>query len=143
MAHISAWEKFRKAVTGSYSEALLLEIASEEARIKELGRQARERVVAQQERAKAAEALYKAGLEAKTAAKLTEVKAAAKPQVVAKPVAKKAPVKKVVKFDPHAVDGDGDGKVQDGTIHERPAPAKKPAAKKATAKKPSDKKKPE
>ena len=29
------------------------------------------------------------------------------------------------KFNPNAVDGDGDGMVQDGTIHERPAtPAK-------------------
>jgi hypothetical protein len=29
--------------------------------------------------------------------------------------------KKDAKFDPFAVDGDGDGKVQDGTIWERPA----------------------
>lgn len=29
--------------------------------------------------------------------------------------------KKEAKFDPFAVDGDGDGKVQDGTIWERPA----------------------
>jgi hypothetical protein len=29
--------------------------------------------------------------------------------------------KKNAKFDPFAVDGDGDGKVQDGTIWERPA----------------------
>lgn len=29
--------------------------------------------------------------------------------------------KKVESFDPFAVDGDGDGKVQDGTIWERPA----------------------
>jgi hypothetical protein len=29
--------------------------------------------------------------------------------------------KKTEKFDPFAVDGDGDGKVQDGTIWERPA----------------------
>jgi hypothetical protein len=33
------------------------------------------------------------------------------------------------KFNPNAVDGDGDGMVQDGTIHERPAPAKKSGAK--------------
>jgi hypothetical protein len=29
--------------------------------------------------------------------------------------------KKDAKFDPFAVDGDGDGKIQDGTIWERPA----------------------
>jgi hypothetical protein len=28
------------------------------------------------------------------------------------------------KFNPNAVDGDGDGMVQDGTIHERPATSK-------------------
>lgn len=28
------------------------------------------------------------------------------------------------KFNPNAVDGDGDGMVQDGTIHERPATPK-------------------
>lgn len=29
--------------------------------------------------------------------------------------------KKAAKFDPHATDGDGDGKIQDGTIWERDA----------------------
>ena len=34
MAHISRWEKFRRAVTGSYSDELTLEIAHEEAKVK-------------------------------------------------------------------------------------------------------------
>jgi hypothetical protein len=122
MAHISTWEKFRKAVTGSYSEKLTLEIASEEARAIAQRKALRESLVAQ---AKEAEAKHKAELEAKAAAKIAEVKAAAKPQPV-----KKAPAKKVVAFDPKAKDADGDGKLQDGTIHERPAPAKKTAPKK-------------
>jgi hypothetical protein len=46
--------------------------------------------------------------------------------------AKAAP--KRADYNPDAKDGDKDGKVQDGTIHERPA---KPAAKKAPAKKPA------
>ena len=43
--------------------------------------------------------------------------------------AKNAPKRKA-KYNPDATDGDGDGLVQDGTIHERPAPKKKPTASK-------------
>ena len=56
--------------------------------------------------------------------------------------AKAAP--KRADYNPDATDGDGDGMVQDGTIHERPAkkPAAKATATKATAaKKPSAPKK--
>jgi uncharacterized membrane protein YkoI len=49
--------------------------------------------------------------------------------------AKAAKLKKVA-FKADATDGDDDGLVQDGTIHERKtAPAKKPAAKRAAPKK--------
>ena len=57
---------------------------------------------------------------------------------------------KIYRYNPLAIDGDGDGKVQDGTKWERPAPkkavakkapAKKKAAKKAPAKKKAAKKK--
>ena len=51
--------------------------------------------------------------------------AAAKAQVEAdKAKAKKPAVKKPVAFKKGAVDGDGDGLVQDGTPHERPAKKK-------------------
>jgi hypothetical protein len=47
---------------------------------------------------------------------------AAKAAVVKKaPVAKKPAVKKPVAFKEGAVDGDGDGLIQDGTAYERPA----------------------
>lgn len=88
--------------------------------------------------AESAKLKAEAELAAKTAKKLEEIKAAAKPQVAKTPAPKKAtpaaPKKKAVAFDPNAVDGDGDGLVQDGTIHERPAPKKKatPAKKKPT-----------
>ena len=45
----------------------------------------------------------------------------------------KAAPKRKAEYNPNAKDGNGDGMVQDGTIHERPAPAKKPAAKKPAA----------
>jgi hypothetical protein len=48
--------------------------------------------------------------------------------------AKKAPKRKAP-FNPDATDGDGDGMIQDGTIHERPAPKKAQAKKTAPPKK--------
>lgn len=69
-----------------------------------------------------------------------DAKAAAEKAVLEKPpVVKKAPaVKKPVALKKGAVDGDGDGLVQDGTTHERKAGSdKKPAAKKPA---PKDKK---
>jgi hypothetical protein len=121
MAHISTWEKLRKSVTGSYSESLTLQIAQEEKAAREATRVARERIAAQQAAAKAAEAKFKAEQEAKAAAKIAEVKAAAKPQAAKTPR-----------------DGDGDGKIHDGTKNGKPAP-KKPAS--TTSKKTTPKKK--
>ena len=118
MAHISTWEKFRKAVTGSYSDKLTLEIASEEARAIAQRKALRDSLAA---KAKEADAKYKAEQEAKAAAKVAEVKAAAKPQAAKTPR-----------------DGDGDGKIHDGTKNEKPAP-KKPAS--TTSKKTTPKKK--
>ena len=78
------------------------------------------------------------------ASKVEKVKAAAK-KTPSQPAPKKAtasttpkkatakkPAPKKVSYKADAVDGDGDGLVQDGTIHERPAPKKKatPAKKK-------------
>jgi hypothetical protein len=65
----------------------------------------------------------------------TEPKVAPAPATAtAKKPRAKTPAKprapKVVAFDPNAKDGDGDGIVQDGTIHARPATPKKSAPKK-------------
>lgn len=57
---------------------------------------------------------------------------------VTKKIDEAAKTVKTAEFNPKAKDGDGDGKVQDGTNHERPAPkapAKKAAPKKTTPKK--------
>ena len=51
---VSTWEKLRKAVTGSYSDWLTLELAKEKAELEAQHRAARERILAQQEQAKAA-----------------------------------------------------------------------------------------
>ena len=59
---------------------------------------------------------------AEAAKKANDEEKAAKAAVVKKPpVAKKPAVKKPVAFKEGAVDGDGDGLVQDGTAYERPA----------------------
>ena len=121
MANISGWEKFRKAVTGSYSEKLTFEIAREEAELKAKQEAARARLAAQQAKARAEEeAFAKAKAES---ARVAKVKADAERVVknVAAPKAtpaKKAPAKKLPK------DGDGDGKIFDGTAKEQPAPKK-------------------
>ena len=39
---------------------------------------------------------------------------------IIEPVAEESPVVEEVTFDPEAKDGDGDGFLQDGTIHQRP-----------------------
>jgi colicin import membrane protein len=71
-----------------------------------------------------ASAAAKAQVEADKAKaeKLAAVKKA--PAEKKAPVAKKPAVKKPVAFKKGAVDGDGDGLVQDGTAHERPAKKK-------------------
>lgn len=72
--------------------------------------------------------------EAQAEAKQAESEKASSAAKTAK-AAKAAKLKKVA-FKADATDGDDDGLVQDGTIHEREAtPAKKPAAKKAAPKK--------
>jgi hypothetical protein len=61
-----------------------------------------------------------------------KAKAAPATATVKKPRAKtpaKPRAPKVVAFDPNARDGDGDGIVQDGTIHARPATPKKKGTK--------------
>jgi hypothetical protein len=65
----------------------------------------------------------------KTSTKVPPARATA---TVKKPRAKtpaKPRAPKVVAFDPNARDGDGDGIVQDGTIHARPATPKKKGTK--------------
>jgi hypothetical protein len=52
-------------------------------------------------------------------ARVIEVEAKAREEAIKKRSAKKVALKE------GAVDGDGDGLIQDGTIHERKAPAKK------------------
>ena len=150
MANISVWEKFRKAVTGSYSEKLTYQLAQEKAEQLAAAKMAEKaRLEAAAAKKKAAEAAAKA-----ESARVAKVKAdaermaknaaAAKP-AAKKPVAKKpastgktasttpkkatakpAP-KKATGYKANAVDGDGDGLVQDGTPFERPAAPKKKA----------------
>lgn len=92
MANISAWEKFRKAVGLGYSETLKAELAWEKAELDAQRKASRERILAQQAAAKAAEeAFAKKKAEEAAAKKVAEVKAAAKPQTEKKPAAKAAP----------------------------------------------------
>jgi len=126
MANISGWEKFRKAVTGSYSEKLSYELAREKAAEKAAA-------LAIEKTKLEVAAKRKALQEEVESARVAKVKADAA-KTPSQPVVKKPAAKKVVAFDPNAKDGDGDGKLQDGTIHERPALPKKPAAKKTTPK---------
>jgi hypothetical protein len=78
-----------------------------------------------------------AALHAEVLAKRAATEAAVDKARAAKLAPAKKAVKKPVAFKEGAVDGDGDGLVQDGTPHERPAAKKKPAAKKPD---PKDKK---
>ena len=139
MVKLTWKDKVRKAFGLSLTDETVMAIAREES-LKKAAEKARLDKIREE---KAAEEKRKADKElaAKVAAELEEL-AKAKPKTPAKPAAKKATTptpkkaapKKVVAFNPNAVDGDGDGLVQDGTIHERPAPKKKatPAKKKPT-----------
>lgn len=140
MVKLTWKDKVRKAFGFSLTDETVMAIAREEANRKAAEEARLEKIRV----AKAAEEKRKAEAElaAKTAKKIEEIKAAAKPQTTEKPAVKKATTpaskkatpKKAVAFNPNAVDGDGDGLVQDGTIWERPAPKKKatPAKKKPT-----------
>jgi hypothetical protein len=95
MAHISTWEKIRKAITGSYSTKLEWEITGEVIAQRAAEREAREAKLAQQAAAKAAEAKAKAEQEAKAVeAKIAKIKADAKTQPTPKADAKLATPKK-------------------------------------------------
>lgn len=118
MANISSWEKLRKAVGLGYSEKLTVELAKEKAELEAQRKAAREAILAQQAKAKAAEEAYAKAQAEKAAAKIAEVKAAAKPQ----------PKKDATR------DGDGDGKINDGTKNEKPAPKKATPKKQAELK---------
>jgi membrane protein involved in colicin uptake len=92
MANISAWEKFRKAVGLGYSETLKAELAWEKAELDAQRKASRERILAQQAAAKAAEeAFAKKKAEEAAAKKIAEVKEAARLQNATKP---EAPAKK-------------------------------------------------
>lgn len=140
MVHVSAWEKFRKAVTGSYSEKLTYQIAQQKAEEKaaaiqiekaKLEKAAREKALLE-EKPKPSR-VEKVKAEAKktpSQPKKPEAKkpAPAKPKTASttpKKTTAKKPAPKKVAFKADAVDGDGDGLIQDGTIHERPAPKSK------------------
>ena len=146
MVKISGWEKFRKSVTGSYSEKLTYQIAAqkreelaaakavEQARLEKA---AREKAIIEQQ-AKAAKKptrVEKVKAEAKTMPKPAAKKPAAKKPAAAGKTASTTPKKATAKkpapnkatYKANAVDGDGDGLVQDGTPFERPAPKKKSA----------------
>ena len=146
MAKISTWEKIRKAIFRSYSEKLTYQLAQEKAEQLAAAKMAEKaRLEAAAAKKKAAEAAAKA-----ESARVAKVKAdaerMAKNAAAAKPAAKKpastgktasttpkkatakkpAP-KKATGYKANAVDGDGDGLVQDGTPFERPAAPKKKA----------------
>jgi colicin import membrane protein len=120
MAHISTWEKIRKAITGSYSTRLEWEITGEVIAQRAAEEKARAAKLAQQVAAKAAEAKAKAEQEAKAAAaKIAKVKADAKAQVTPKVEEKLATPKKPAAKKPAAPAAKAETK-----------PATKPAAKK-------------
>lgn len=143
MVRISGWEKFRKAVTGSYSEKLTYQIAQRKAEelaaAKQIEKAKQEK--AAREKAAAEEAKK---VDVKKSPRVAKVKAEAK--AMPKPAAKKPastgktasatpkkatakkPAPKKTGYKANAVDGDGDGLVQDGTPWERPAPKSKSSA---------------
>lgn len=139
MVKLTWKDKVRKAFGLSLTDETAMAIAREES----AKRQAEEARLERIRAAEAAEQKRKAEeeLAAKAAKRLEEVKAAAKPQTgekpkpaAKKPAVKKATTPKKATLKKDAVDGDGDGLVQDGTPFERPAPKKKatPAKKKPT-----------
>jgi colicin import membrane protein len=137
MANISGWEKFRKAVTGSYSEKTELALAQERAAEKAAAiaiekakaeaaakKKAAEEAASKAESARVAKVKADAERMAKNAAPKKTSAGTGKTTSVTP--TKKAPAKKLPK------DGDGDGKIFDGTPQERPAPKKKTAPKKSS-----------
>lgn len=137
MAKISGWEKFRKAVTGSYSEKLTYQLAQEKAEQLAAAKMAEKvRLEAAAKKKAAEEAAKKVSRveKVKADAKKTPSQPAKKPASAGKTAsttpkkatAKPAP-KKATGYKANAVDGDGDGLVQDGTPFERPAAPKKKA----------------
>jgi hypothetical protein len=124
---LTFWDKLRAAVGLSYTKPTQKRFAAELA--EDLKAQAAAVARAEKEAKRVAEA--KAAVK-KMATPVVTAKAP-KVEVVLK-AAKSTPKPKAVKLNTKAVDGDGDGLIQDGTIHERKAPAKKPAVKKATPK---------
>lgn len=122
---LTFWDKIRASVGLSYTKSTQERFAAELA--EDLKAQAAAVAKAQRDAKHVAEA--KAAVK-KMATPVVTAKAP-KVEVVLK-AAKARP--KAVKLNTKAVDGDGDGLIQDGTIHERKAPAKKPAVKKATPK---------
>jgi membrane protein involved in colicin uptake len=125
---ISGWEKFRKAVTGSYSEKLKNALDAQHARAKAVT------IAAEKVRLEVAAKAKADRLEAMKAAevkKAAEIKAATKP--APKAAAKKAPAKPAAEKKPVAKkplkeatrDGDGDGFINDGKPNERKVTPKK------------------
>ncbi len=120
---ISGWEKFRKAVTGSYSEKLKNALAAQHERAKAVT------IAAEKVRLEVAAKAKADRLEAMKAAevkKAAEIKAATKP--APKAAAKKAPAKPATAKKPlkeATRDGDGDGYINDGKPNERKVTPKK------------------
>ena len=108
MANISTWEKLRNALGFGYSDKLVTEIAREKAELEAQRKAARDRILAQQAAAKAAEEAYAKAKAAKATSagtgkvasgdvkKAAPKKAAPKKQAEpkAKPAAKATPKKK-------------------------------------------------
>jgi hypothetical protein len=129
---LTFWDKIRAGVGLSYTKSTQERFAAELA--EDLKAQAAAVAKTEREAKRVAEA--KAAVKKMATPVVTpaaKVAKAPKVEVVLK-AAKATPKPKAVKLDTKAVDGDGDGLIQDGTIHERKAPAKKPAVKKATPK---------
>ena len=138
MAKISGWEKFRKAVTGSYSEKLTYQLAQEKAEklaAAKMAEKARLEAAAKKKAAEEAAKKVSRVEKVKADAKKTPSQPAKKPASAGKTAsttpkkatAKKPAPKKATGYKANAVDGDGDGLVQDGTPFERPAAPKKKA----------------
>jgi hypothetical protein len=137
MAKISGREKFRKWLTGSYSEKLTYQLAQEKAEqlaAAKMAEKARLEAAAKKKAAEEAAKKVSRVEKVKADAKKTPSQPAKKPASAGKTAsttpkkatAKPAP-KKATGYNAKAVDGDGDGLVQDGTPFERPAAPKKKA----------------
>ena len=107
MAKVTVWDKIRNALGFDYSKKTIEAMEADKEEFLRVMAEARLKHLEEQE-------------SLKEAATVEEPKPKAKAK---SPVKSRAP--RVVAFDPNAKDGDGDGIVQDGTIHARPATAKK------------------